>query len=157
MDSVNKACSAFGAVEHAVATGMEKWGRLVARNPWKVCLFSVFTALACAGGFSMLRQETETDALWTPIGAQVLEDRDTYSEMFGSGFRIHTMFFKDKKGEGNVLTVEHFKEVYQFDTEIRRDMTVCVDDVSYNFTAICARARPTDAFCLAGGRCVPRT
>jgi len=155
MDSVNKACSAFGAVEHAVAAGMERWGRLVARNPWKVLLVSLFIALACCGGFSMLKSETETDALWTPIGAQVLKDRDTYSEMFGSGFRIHTMFFKDKKAEegnpGNVLTINHFKEVYDFDTQIRRDMTVCVDDVSYNFTAICARARPTDAFCLAGG------
>ena len=109
-------------------------------------------ALICCGGFSMIRQETETENLWTPIGAQVIEDRDLYSQMFGSGFRIHTMFFKDKKGEnGNVLTLNHFKEVYQFDTELRRDMTVCVDDVNYNFTAICARARPTDAFCLAGG------
>ena len=90
--------------------------------------------------------------LWTPIGAEVLDDRDLYSEMFGSGFRIHTMFFKDKeKDSNNVLTLNHFKEVYDFDTKLRRDMTVCVDDVTYNFTAICARARPTDAFCLAGG------
>ena len=118
----------------------------------QVFLGSMLFALICCGGFSMIRQETETENLWTPIGAQVIEDRDLYSQMFGSGFRIHTMFFKDKKGEnGNVLTLNHFKEVYQFDTELRRDMTVCVDDVNYNFTAICARARPTDAFCLAGG------
>ena len=151
MDAVNSACSALGCVEHGVAVSLEKWGRLVARNPGKVFICSLLFALACFGGFGMLRQETETENLWTPIGAQAVKDKDVYSEMFGSGFRIHTMFFKDKNTGGNVLTLDHFREVYEFDTKLRRDMTVCVDDVNYNFTAICARARPTDAFCLAGG------
>jgi len=149
MDAINKACSCLGCVEHGIAITLEKWGRVVARNPAKVFIGSGLFALLCCGGFAMLKSETED--LWTPMGAPVLKDREVYTEMFGSGFRIHTIFFKDKKGKSNVLTLDHFKEVYRFDTELRRDMTVCVDDVSYNFTALCARARPTDAFCLAGG------
>ena len=113
---------------------------------------SLATFLICCGGFGRLRSETETENLWTPIGAQVVKDKDLYSQMFGTGFRIHTMYFKDKgKENGNVLTINHFKEMHEFDTKLRRDLTVCVDDVTYNFTSLCARARPTDNFCLAGG------
>ena len=41
MEAVNKACSAFSCVEHGVAVALERWGRLVARNPWKVSTLSL--------------------------------------------------------------------------------------------------------------------
>lgn len=48
------------------------------------------------------------------------------------------MYFK-KKGGGNVLTKDAFNEIYEFDTKFRRDLTVIVDDVPWNFTSICAK------------------
>ena len=99
MDALNKACAVTSAVEHGVAAAMEKWGRLVARHPAKVFAGSLVFALVCISGFARIRSETETENLWTPIGAPVIKDKDLYSEMFGSGFRIHTIFFKDKKDD----------------------------------------------------------
>ncbi|EKX41307.1 hypothetical protein GUITHDRAFT_164388 [Guillardia theta CCMP2712] len=138
------------SVDKAVASYLERWGRIVAKKPWTVFLVSLAVFVIFVSGVSKSKQETETENLWTPSGSQVLKDKDFYTEMFGSGFRVETIFFKSKTGS-NVLTSEHFKEVYDFDTKLRRDLVVLVDDVPYNFTSICAKARPGDNFCLTGG------
>ena len=91
MDALNKACAVTSAVEHGVAAAMEKWGRLVARHPAKVFAGSLVFALLCISGVAQIRSETETENLWTPIGAPVIKDKDLYSEMFGSGFRSWIM------------------------------------------------------------------
>ena len=145
-------------VELKISTWLEQWGLIVARHTWKVLLSTLLLSLIMIAGVSRIKSETETEELWTPRGAQVKDDKKVYDEMFGTGFRIETIFFKAKTPGGNVLTRDAFMEVYDFDTKYRRDMRITVAPKdewgkreSYNFSTICAKARPSDAFCLAGG------
>mmetsp|Transcript_39650 Transcript_39650/g.92790 ORF Transcript_39650/g.92790 Transcript_39650/m.92790 type:complete len:1186 (-) Transcript_39650:188-3745(-) len=125
-------------------------GLFVARRTWPVFIGSVLFALILIGGVSRLTSETETENLWTPRGAQVKTDKATYDANFGTGFRGESIYFKPKDGT-NILTRDHFLEVLEFDTKFRRELTVEVEGTVYNFASICAKARPADAFCLAGG------
>mmetsp|Transcript_9528 Transcript_9528/g.18486 ORF Transcript_9528/g.18486 Transcript_9528/m.18486 type:complete len:1147 (+) Transcript_9528:168-3608(+) len=138
------------AVEHTISHGLEQWGLIVARHTWKVFMFSIIFALICISGVMRLKSETETENLWTPRGAPVKDDKKVYDANFGTGFRGETIFFKMKDGS-NILTKDAFMEIYEFDTKYRRDMQVTVEGTAYNFASVCAKARPTDTFCLAGG------
>ena len=73
METVNNVCSSLSAVEHKLASGLEHWGRIVARRPFSVAISTFCFALICISGVSMLKSEDQTENLWTPIGAKVLE------------------------------------------------------------------------------------
>jgi len=137
-------------VEHKISAWLEQWGLFVARRTWPVFIGSILFALALIGGVSRLTTETETENLWTPRGAQVKTDKATYDANFGTGFRSEAIYFKPKDGS-NILTRDHFLEILEFDTKYRRDMKIKVEGTEYDFASVCAKARPSDAFCLAGG------
>mmetsp|Transcript_48713 Transcript_48713/g.121665 ORF Transcript_48713/g.121665 Transcript_48713/m.121665 type:complete len:1144 (-) Transcript_48713:178-3609(-) len=138
------------AIEHKISLWLEQWGLFVARRTLAVFLGSIVLALIMLAGVTRLTSETETENLWTPRGAAVKDDKATYDANFGTGFRGETIYFKSKTG-GNILTRDHFEEVLKFDTMYRRNLKVTVEGTEYDFASVCAKARPADAFCLAGG------
>ena len=83
--------------------------------------------------------------LWFDLlqGALVKDDKAVYDKMFGTGFRIESIYFSSKTEGGNVLTRDAFMEMYDFDTKYRRDMRVTVENVAYNFSSLCAKVRRT--------------
>ena len=91
------------------------WGRIVAKNPKKVFFLSLtmFTLLS-TGMFRYNRFENE-QIMWTPEHNESIEGQQRAQEIFtDDSFFIRALYEVKQKDQANILTLNSFKEINQF-------------------------------------------
>ncbi|XP_072050726.1 patched domain-containing protein 3-like [Amphiura filiformis] len=125
--------SCSSVVANVLETAFCKFGRLVGSYPWVTILIALLIGICCSAGMIKFRQESRTEYLWVPVGAQVLNHQDFVEEHFPSErrFGIYTV------EADNVLTSQTLQKMATLHDEV---LGITVDDDDWN--TLCYKLGP---------------
>lgn len=84
-----------------------RYGKLVAKNPWKFILVSLaLTGLSCIGLLNYY-EENNAFKLWIPSGSDFVKNNEWLQENFPPDIRFNNFLIADE----NVLTTEMLQKV----------------------------------------------
>ncbi|XP_053400172.1 patched domain-containing protein 3-like isoform X2 [Mercenaria mercenaria] len=146
----------YDKAEEKIGAVFEKYGRFVARHPWKIVLIGVFLNGLLGIGMLRLNVVIDVQRVYTPIGSQASKDGDMVTNLFpdtsGSNFIGYQMPNFGRYGEviiipkgGNILDAAFLTELtslYSFllsiDTTDQNGNTVSVNDICARSFGNCA-------------------
>ncbi|KAL5012271.1 hypothetical protein ScPMuIL_010822 [Solemya velum] len=141
----------YSSVDGFIGIYFAKYGRFVARHPWKVIITSILVNLLL--GFGLLRIDINTDALYifSPLNSRASQETEVMESLFPDrsayNFYIHTMFRFERFSEAvvryrsdeNILTDEGLTLLEEFyDYIIHKNMTF-ENGTTFSFEDVCAK------------------
>ncbi|KAL5013070.1 hypothetical protein ScPMuIL_011621 [Solemya velum] len=140
----------YGYVDGFLGTQFAKYGRLVARNPWKITIGSVLINVLL--GFGLFRLEVESDALYlfTPLNNRASRDKAQMQQLFPetpTNFYMHTMTWFGRFGEviirdrnnKNILSERMFNLTGDLVDYIKEWNVTLDNGTVLNYDGVCAR------------------
>ena len=117
----------------------EKLGRFIARKPCLViisCL--IFTGL-CSIGFLNIKFNSDVYSIWDtnptrkPSGSQAVANKEWVSNRIVDNKRTHTLIFKTKEPNGNILTPKSLKIMLDIHKSISQTtlQNITFNDICY--------------------------
>ncbi|KAF5835341.1 hypothetical protein DUNSADRAFT_7536 [Dunaliella salina] len=115
-------------------------GSQIGYRPWATIIFSFACAGACCAGFKRVAEDT-SDTLFTPPGAQSLDDRDYIQSVFGNAVGAMSIdLYASRRGETgeNVLNKEGLSEFQRLWDRAVKDVTVTWRGDEYGLRDVCS-------------------
>lgn len=140
----------YGFVDDFLGGKFAKYGKFVARHPWKITVVSLLINVSL--GFGLFRLEVESDALYlfTPLNNRASQDRELMQNLFPetpTNFYMHTMtwfgrfgevIIKDRKSD-NILSDRMFNLTVEFIDYVKEWNVTLENGTVLNYDGVCAR------------------
>jgi predicted RND superfamily exporter protein len=152
-DCLNKC---YNAVEKRIGVVFSRYGRFVARNPWKIIIIGILINGLLSIGMLRLNVVIDVQRVYTPIGSQASKDCDKLSDIFpdmsGSNFIGYQMPNFGRYGEvivipksGNILDgvfltqlIELYNLLLSIETSDDNGRTVTLNEICARFHGTCS-------------------
>ncbi|XP_053399173.1 patched domain-containing protein 3-like [Mercenaria mercenaria] len=141
----------YDVVENKIGSVFSRYGKFVARHPWKIIITAVLVNGLLGIGMIRLNVVIDVERVYTPIGSQASKDGEKVSDLFpdlsGSNFIGYQMPDMGRYGEvivipkgGNILNAQFLTQLKTFHTFLLSIGTSDNNGKTVKLTDICAKS-----------------